>query len=192
MFPLAGVWVLARLLEAFGPAGQHYTRLAPVAGLVLSCTLLWGIFERSQQVARTPSAAVAEAFIGYLIVAIAFAQLYWILIHFVDKPFNQFVSPHEVSTLLYFSLVTISSVGYGVIAPNNPYVRMVAAFEGVAGIFIYCGSRRAAGCRVRRVRPQVTRIDLLTRVTSNWSQLIRLNCDRIQRTKSTSTTRAVL
>ena len=36
---------------------------------------------------------------------------------------------------LYFSLVTLTSVGYGGIIPTNPYVRMVAAFEGVAGVF---------------------------------------------------------
>ncbi len=53
----------------------------------------------------------------------------------MEKPFNQFIPSFEISTLLYFSLVTLTSVGYGGIAPLNPYVRMVAAFEGVAGIF---------------------------------------------------------
>ena len=51
------------------------------------------------------------------------------------KPFNQFIPSFEISTFLYFSLVTLTSVGYGGIAPVNPYVRMVAAFEGVTGIF---------------------------------------------------------
>lgn len=32
-------------------------------------------------------------------------------------------------------MVTLTSVGYGGIVPANPYVRMVAAFEGISGIF---------------------------------------------------------
>lgn len=72
---------------------------------------------------------------AYLIMGTAFAQLYWIMNQVVEKPFNQVIPSYEVSTLLYFSLITLTSVGYGGILPINPYVRMVAAFESVAGIF---------------------------------------------------------
>ncbi len=133
ILPFAGLWVVARLLEAFGNPAQFYTRLAPLMGLALSCALLWGISERRSQV--SPGTAVAESFIAYLLIAIAFGQLYWLLNQSLVRPFSQYVSPHEISTLLYFSMVTISTVGYGVIAPINPYVRMVAAFESITGIF---------------------------------------------------------
>jgi hypothetical protein len=45
------------------------------------------------------------------------------------------VRPNGRHSAFYFSLVTIGTVGYGVIAPINPYVRMVAAFEAITGIF---------------------------------------------------------
>jgi len=134
VLPLAGVWAFARLLEAF--AGGHlYSHLAPLAGLALSCSILWGIFERAHRVPRSPGTALAESFIAYLVIAIAFAQLYWILNRVLAQPFNQVIPTQDISTLLYFSMVTISSVGYGFIAPVNPYVRMVAAFESVTGLF---------------------------------------------------------
>ena len=38
-------------------------------------------------------------------------------------------------TLLYFSMITLSSVGYGGIVPVNPYVRLTAALESMIGIF---------------------------------------------------------
>lgn len=135
VLPIAGLWAVARLVEAFGNPDHLYSHLAPVMGLALSCALLWGILERSHRISRSPGTAIAESFIAYLVIAIAFAQLYWVLNQTLVKPFNQVISPHEISTLLYFSMVTISSVGYGGIAPLNPYVRMVAAFEGIAGIF---------------------------------------------------------
>jgi hypothetical protein len=36
--------------------------------------------------------------------------------------------------LLYFSLVTLSTVGYGDVVPLKGEVRMLAALEGVAGV----------------------------------------------------------
>jgi voltage-gated potassium channel Kch len=38
------------------------------------------------------------------------------------------------SDLLYFSLVTLTTVGYGDILPVSPAVRMLSALEGVAGV----------------------------------------------------------
>jgi voltage-gated potassium channel len=61
--------------------------------------------------------------------------VYWILNRFVDHAFNQTILLTQSGTLLYFSMVTLTSVGYGGIAPLNPYVRMVAAFESMSGIF---------------------------------------------------------
>jgi len=38
------------------------------------------------------------------------------------------------SELLYFSLVTLSTIGYGDVVPLHPEVRMLAALEGVTGV----------------------------------------------------------
>ncbi len=135
VLPIAAVWLVARLLEAFGNRQHADARLAPAAGLALSCAILWALFQRVRSVSETTGTTIAEAFMAYLIMGTAFAQLYWILNQVVEKPFNQFIPSYEVSTFLYFSLITLTSVGYGGILPINPYVRMVAAFESVAGIF---------------------------------------------------------
>jgi hypothetical protein len=135
VLPIAAVWLVAHLLEAFGNPLHAYVRLAPVAGLALSCAVLWAIFDRVRSVPQTTAITIAEAFVGYLIMGTAFAQIYWILNQLLDKPFNQFIPSYEISTLLYFSIITLTSIGYGGIMPTNPYVRMVAAFEGVAGVF---------------------------------------------------------
>ena len=48
------------------------------------------------------------------------------------------ISPMEQayreSELLYFSLVTLSTVGYGDVVPLHGEVRMLAALEGVTGV----------------------------------------------------------
>ena len=133
--PIAGIWLVARVLEAFGDGHRIYANLAPVAGLALSCSVLWALLKRFQSLHFVTRSMISEAFINYLVIAIAFSQLYWILSHFVDHAFNQLIPPNQGSALLYFSMITLTSVGYGGIAPVDPYVRFVAAFESMTGVF---------------------------------------------------------
>jgi amino acid transporter len=44
------------------------------------------------------------------------------------------VLEHRENQLLYFSLITLSTIGYGDIVPVGPEVRMLAALEGVVGV----------------------------------------------------------
>ena len=41
---------------------------------------------------------------------------------------------HRENQLLYFSLITLSTIGYGDIVPVGPEVRMLAALEGIVGV----------------------------------------------------------
>ena len=135
VLPISGLWLIARGLEAFCDSRHAYAHLAPIAGLALSVSILWAIFDRFNSVPRIPRSAIAEAFISYLVIAIAFSQLYWILSRALPNPFNQVIPESQSGTLLYFSMITLSGVGYGGIVPVNPYVRLVAALESMAGIF---------------------------------------------------------
>jgi hypothetical protein len=78
---------------------------------------------------------ISEAFICYLVIAIAFSQLYWALSRLITNPFNQIIPESQSGTFLYFSMITLSGVGYGGIIPTNPYVRLIAALENMIGIF---------------------------------------------------------
>ena len=47
---------------------------------------------------------------------------------------NNTIAIDRVSELLYFSLVTLSTIGYGDVLPVHGEVRMLAALEGVTGV----------------------------------------------------------
>lgn len=47
---------------------------------------------------------------------------------------NNGVVTDRSTDLLYFSLITLSTVGYGDIVPVHPEVRMLAALEGIVGV----------------------------------------------------------
>jgi hypothetical protein len=133
--PVAGVWLIARLLEAFADDRHFYAHLAPIAGLVLSCSVLWAILDRFDRTSKITSSVISEAFTCYLVIATAFSQLYWVLNRLIANPFNQIVPEDRIGTLMYFSMITLSGVGYGGIIPINPYVRLIAALENMIGIF---------------------------------------------------------
>jgi hypothetical protein len=135
IYPATGLWIIARLIEAFGDQARFYTHLAPIAGLALSVSILMAIFEHFNSVPEVPRSAFAEAFICYLIISIAFSQLYWLLCRYVEKPFNVAIPENERATFLYFSMMTISGVGYGGLRPINPYLRIIASLETMTGIF---------------------------------------------------------
>lgn len=134
-FPIGVVWLISRLAEAFGDPQHGYTHLSPLAGFALSCTILWALLSRFGSISKVTSSVISEAIISYLVMAIAFSQLYWILDHYVSNAFNQTIPFNQSRTFLYFSMITLSGVGYGGILPINSYVRLVAAFENMTGVF---------------------------------------------------------
>jgi glucan phosphoethanolaminetransferase (alkaline phosphatase superfamily) len=131
VLPLAGLWMLTHLLEV---AFLRYY-YSPYVGLLLNIAVVIGIltkFEAKKEVTRN---LIAEAVISYLVIAVGFSQVYWILNRSLPNSFNPPVPANEQSTYLYFSLTTLTTVGFGDIQPANHYVRFVAAFEGVVGVF---------------------------------------------------------
>jgi len=133
--PIAGIWLLTRLLEAFANTHDAFTHISPIAGFALSCAVLWAFFDHFDTVPRVTSSVISEAFITYVVIAIAFAQLYWILNDLIPHAFNVVIPRTEISTLEYFSMVTLGGVGYGGIIPVNSYVRLICALENMMGIF---------------------------------------------------------
>lgn len=132
--PVSGLWILARLLEGLTDRPFFYNFLAHVVGLILSCAILWAIFRRLGTTNVTEG-VIAEAIISYLVIAVAFSQLYWLINDLVPGCFNQKLSPKQSAEFQYFSMITLTSVGYGGIVPVNPFVRMIAALESMTGIF---------------------------------------------------------
>ncbi len=135
VLPVAALWLVARVLQAVGDTRHAYTHMAPFLGLIFSCAVLWALLTRFDSMSRVSSSVISEAFISYLVIATAFSQLYLVLDRFLGNPFNQVIPPWQLSTYMYFSMITLTGVGYGGIIPVNPYVRLIAAFENMIGIF---------------------------------------------------------
>jgi hypothetical protein len=131
VLPLAGLWMLAHVLELL--LRRYY--YSPYIGFLLNISVAIGILSKFEEKREVTRNLIAEAVIGYLVIAVGFSQVYWILNQVLPHSFNPPVPATEQSTYLYFSLTTLTTVGFGDIQPLNHYVRFVAAFEGVVGVF---------------------------------------------------------
>lgn len=135
VLPAAGLWAAARMADEFGAFAHLDFHVAPVAGLLLSCVVLWIVFDHFEHATQITGAIISWAFAGYLMIAVAFGQLYIILNDLFPRAFHPVIPDVDTSTLLYFSMTTLSSVGYGDVVPVDPFIRIVSALEGMLGVF---------------------------------------------------------
>ena len=112
---LATKWVFLTLFFAVGVAG------------------IFSYLRKSQVVSQ---ADLYSAISIYLMLGMAWFALYSVIdVLFPGAIQHGKASPAGAeSELLYFSLVTLSTIGYGDIVPIHPEVRMLAALEGVTGV----------------------------------------------------------
>ena len=155
--PLAFVWTAARLLEAAQCRPLLSAQISSALGLIISATVLWLMLYRFNVVEKSSTNLVAEGFLSYLVIAICFSQVYEIFDRTVAHAFSHPIAPPRGSTLLYFSLVTLTSIGSSDLYPIDPYLKMLAAFESVTGIFYLAVvvSRLASADRQRRPKSSV-------------------------------------
>ena len=71
----------------------------------------------------------------YLLIGIIWAVSYMLIYQFEPGAFSlaHEENPPTVHQFLYFSLTTLTTLGYGDIAPSSPFAQMWATFEAVFG-----------------------------------------------------------
>lgn len=71
---------------------------------------------------------------GYLLLAVVWAMFYSHMIRWQPGSI-EFVGDHDLWTsMVYFSLVTLTSLGYGDILPIHPLARIAAGLQAVVGV----------------------------------------------------------
>lgn len=79
---------------------------------------------------------LSAAVCGYLLIGILWAGLY-ALIQAVDSHalVSSYTTQVDLSDILYFSYITLTTTGYGDILPRNSVVRMLTVMESIVGTF---------------------------------------------------------
>ncbi len=138
---------IAGLLAMTAPIGlEWYSAIVPGVGIsVLRASLgiialVWLSVLTLTHVFRDGAitrARIEGAVAVYLLLAVVFAEAYWLVMQFSPDAFR---FPHpaishgvERSNLVYFSLTTLTTLGFGDILPVIPAARSLATMEGLVG-----------------------------------------------------------
>ena len=101
--------------------------------------LIWVVIHAVYAPGRITSQRLQGAAVVYLTAALLFASVYGLIRELSPDAFaNLQASPNgdvENADLMYFSLTTLTTTGYGDILPVDPFARSLANFESVLGLF---------------------------------------------------------
>jgi hypothetical protein len=101
--------------------------------------LIWVVAHAVYAPGRITFHRLQGAIVIYLSLATIFAAAYGLIWELNPGAFAnlvpRMVDPEEVATMLYFSLTTLTTTGYGDIVPVDPFARSLANLESVIGPF---------------------------------------------------------
>ena len=141
-----GLWILsvlgsmAALLPLLQtPEWQRLWRIVDIAtNLPLLALLPMGVLAFAFRERRPTVDGIFATVAAYLLIAMLFAQMYALALELDPSSFNLSadLTPHaRQGSLVYFSLVTLATLGYGDVLPLHSTVRTIAVVEAVVGQF---------------------------------------------------------
>jgi len=133
---IAVIWLVAAVLYAFDSTSIWKSQLTYFILLIFHINMIW-ILMRFIFSARTVTSDVIYAACAvYFLLSFFFVPLYGMLETAVPGSFldNTLGVPVAWQQLVYFSLITLSTAGYGDVLPVSPWARMLAGLEVTVGV----------------------------------------------------------
>ena len=132
---------LAATVASFLPTGEWSPvsdTMARHGGEVLTFSaLIWVVAHAVYAPGRITFHRLQGAIVLYLSLALIFAATYGLIWDLIPGAFANIAvptgDPQEVAIMLYFSLSTLTTTGYGDIVPIDPFARSFANLESVIG-----------------------------------------------------------
>jgi hypothetical protein len=100
-----------------------------ISGLTLSIVVARAVFARG----KVTYHRIIGGVLLYLTIGLTFVALFGFLIIAVPNTFNANQGNFGIGSLIYFSFVTLTTIGYGDIVPLHPYARGLANIEAIIG-----------------------------------------------------------
>jgi voltage-gated potassium channel Kch len=107
--------------------------------ILMFSALTWAVAHAVYAPGRITFHRLQGAIVIYLTLATIFAAAYGLIWELNPSAFANLVAPaggpEEVGNMLYFSVTTLTTTGYGDIVPVDPFARSLANLESVIGPF---------------------------------------------------------
>lgn len=130
----AELYLVARFLfaTALGTLLPKSLILIWVVGVIQASSLIYLlriVFSIGDRNLKDPSRSLFFAFGHYIEIGLSMGYVYWCLGEFSDKTIT-------ISKSVYFSFVTMTTIGYGDITPDSDLTRLLVTGHTIVGIFM--------------------------------------------------------
>jgi hypothetical protein len=130
----AELYLVARFLFATALATllPKSLTLTLVVGVIQASSLMYLlriVFPIEDRNLKDPSRSLFFAFGHYIEIGLSMGYVYWCLGKFNDKAIT-------ISKSVYFSFVTMTTIGYGDIVPDSDLTRLLVTVHTIVGVFM--------------------------------------------------------
>jgi Ion channel len=131
----AGLVVLGVLLSALTATTTHggFIKVSAIIVTLMAVTTIWVIGARLVRHPEVSGATILGAVCIYLLIGFTYAYTYALMQAFDSKPFFAQGDLFNSVNSLYFSFVTMATVGYGDLTARGDVAKMLAVSEGLFG-----------------------------------------------------------
>lgn len=136
---IGGLVALPALVGLWGPyigIGTHIVVVGKIAGVIFFATAICGILRFVMAAKEVTREVIFASLVVYLLMAVTWSYLYLLTDYLVPGSFAALegVAPAERHmALIYYSFVTITTLGYGDITPSSEIARSVTILEATIG-----------------------------------------------------------
>ena len=107
----------------------------PMFAAAFSAWATWMLLRGIVRSERVTGTVLAGALAAYIMAGLAFAVVYGVIESFQPLSFvTASAVPASFPDLVYFSFVTLLTIGFGDVTPSAPLARAVVLFEGLFGV----------------------------------------------------------
>jgi hypothetical protein len=138
---LAALALTERVVLLISPNSELY-RVGAVSWLLFFAFVTWSQLRSLLKQKEVTNETISMSISVYLLLGLTWGLLYIVIFQFQPEAFNLGSSPgavlapqHEFPIIIYFSLTTLSTVGFGDITPLTLQARYAAVAEGITGQF---------------------------------------------------------
>jgi hypothetical protein len=133
---IAVVWLIVAVLYALDPTSFWKTQTTYFILLIFHATIIWVLMRFIFTSEAVNADVIYAAAAVYFLLSFFFVPIYGMLEvavpgSFVDNTLHSAVSWQQ---FVYFSLITLSTAGYGDVLPANSWARMLAGLEVTVGV----------------------------------------------------------
>jgi hypothetical protein len=129
---LAVPWIAVLWIHNRQPGNEWTVSAISACGAAFLSYTIYLMLQHFFRVKKVGNDLLAGAAAVYFMLGLVFAFIFQTIARFFPDAFTG--GPHSLFDLLYFSVITLATLGYGDISPVNPLARMAAILEALTGV----------------------------------------------------------